>query len=267
MMLQGRVRLGPLVACLLCCTFAKAQSPQALIQKVVDTELAANQTDHSNWSYREEIKKPKEHIVQWVAATQTGNVERVTIKNDQRLTEAQEQDAIQKFLRDSHAQKKQLTESAHDNKQIDDLLKLLPQAFHWTETKATAVDTFLHFEPDPNFHPPTREAKVFSGMAGDVIVDNAQHRIRSMSGHLIREVTFGGGLLGKLKEGSSFSLEQAQVGPSLWQLTSIHVHLDGNALLFKSVSLDQDDERSKFEAEDAAVTLAQAANLVMKLTE
>ena len=87
------------------------------------------------------------------------------------------------------------------------------------------LNTFLHFEPDPNFHPPSREARVFSGMAGDLVVDNQQHRICSMNGRLIQEVTFGGGLLGKLKKGSSFSLEQAQVGPSSWQLTAIHVHL------------------------------------------
>jgi hypothetical protein len=250
-----------------CCTLAQGQSPQSLIQQVVNVELAANQNDHSNWAYLEEIKKPKEHLVQWVAATQAGNIERVTIKNDQRLSLVEEQAAIQKFLHDARSQKKQVSENEHDTKQIDDLLRLLPGAFRWTQTDANPTDTFLHFEPDPNFHPPTREAKVFSAMAGSLIVDNQQHRIRSMSGHLIQDVTFGGGLLGKLKKGSSFSLEQAQVGPSLWQLTAIHVHLDGNALLFKSVSLDQDDERSKFVAEDANLTLVQAANFVMKVQE
>ncbi len=88
-----------------------------------------------------------------------------------------------------------------------------------------------------------------------------------MNGRLTQDITFGGGLLGRLKKGSSFSLEQAQVGPSVWQLTAIHVHLDGNALLFKSVSLDQDDERTKFEPEDPNITLDQAAIAVMKRTE
>lgn len=255
--------------CLLtfCCTLAPAQNAQSLIQRVVNTELAANKSDHSNWAYLEEIKKPKEHLVQWVAATQSGNIERVIVKNEQKLSSSEEQAAIQKFMHDTHAQKKQISESEHDNKQIDDLLMLLPGAFRWTQTDSNTTDTYLHFEPDPNFHPPTREAKVFSGMAGNLIVDNQQHRIRSMSGQLIQEVTFGGGLLGKLKKGSSFSLEQAQVGPSLWQLTAIHVHLDGNALLFKSVSLDQDDERTKFAVEDANMTLGQAASFVMTLQQ
>ncbi len=176
---------------------------------------------------------------------------------------AEQRELIQKYLHDSRAQKKQVEEDSHDNKQIDDLLKLLPEAFIWTQTGATATTTSLHFEPAPNFHPPTREARVFSSMTGDLVVDNQQHRICKVKGHLMHDVTFGGGLLGRLKERSSFALEQQQVGPSLWELTAIHVHLEGNALLFKSVSLQQDDKRSKFQPQAADVTLEQAATSVM----
>jgi hypothetical protein len=230
-----------------------AQNPQQLIQKVVNSEREADQNDHSNWTYLEESDKPKEHVLQWVAGTQHGNVERVLEKDDQQLPEPRQRDLIQKFLRDTHAQ----------NQQIDDLLKLLPAAFIWTQTGATATTTSLHFEPSSNFHPPTREARVFSSMTGDVVVDNQQLRICKMKGRLIHDVTFGGGLLGRLKERSSFALEQQQVGPLIWELTAIHVHLEGNALLFKSVSLQQDDKRSRFQPERANITLDQAATSVM----
>jgi hypothetical protein len=100
-------------------------------------------------------------------------------------------------------------------------------------------------------------------MTGDLVVDNQQHRICKIKGHLIHDVTFGGGLLGRLKERSSFALEQQQVGPSVWELTAIHVHLEGNALLFKSVSLQQDDKRSRFQPEPGDTTLEQAATSVM----
>lgn len=244
-----------------------AQSPQQIIQQVVNTERTANQNDHSNWIYLEEIHKPKEHSLQWVAATQQGDVPRVLEKDDQKLPEPRQRDLVQEFLHDPKAQKKQLSEANHDNQQIDDLLKLLPVAFIWTQTGTTTINTSLHFEPAPNFHPPTREARVFSSMTGDLVVDNQQHRIGRMSGHLIHDVTFGGGLLGKLKERSSFSLEQGQVGPSLWQLTSFHVHLEGNALIFKSISLQQDDDRSRFQLEPSTTTLDQAATFVMRQPE
>jgi hypothetical protein len=240
-----------------------AQSPQQIIQQAVDSERAADQNDHSNWIFLEESDKPKEHVVQWVAGTQRGNVERVLQKDDQQLPEAKQRELIEKFLHDTKAQNKQVTEGEHDNKQIDDFLKLLPVAFIWTETGSTPTTTSLHFEPAPNFHPPTREARVFSSMTGDMVVDNQQHRICKVKGHLIHDVTFGGGLLGRLKERSSFALEQQQVGPQLWELTQIHVHLEGNALLFKSVSLQQDDKRSRFQPEPGNIDLQQAANAVM----
>jgi hypothetical protein len=250
------------VLALSCCA-AGAQSAQQIIQKAVDTERAADQNDHSNWIYLEESDKPKEHLLQWVAGTQHGNVERVLEKDDLQLNESRQRELIDKYLHDPRAQNKQVAEAAHDNKQIDDLLKLLPVAFVWTQTGATTTTTSLHFEPAPNFHPPSREARVFSAMTGDLVVDNQQQRICKVKGHLIHDVTFGGGLLGRLKERSSFALEQQQVGPGVWELTQIHVHLEGNALLFKSVSLAQDDKRSRFQAEPGDVTLERAASTVM----
>jgi hypothetical protein len=248
---------------LLSLSTAHAQTPQQIIQQAVDAERTADQNDHTNWIFLEESDKPKEHILQWVAATQQGDVERVLEKDERQLPEADQRELIQKYLHDTRAQKKQIDENNHDNKQIDDLLKLLPAAFIWTQTGASKTTTSLHFDPAPNFHPPTREARVFSSMTGDLVVDNQQHRICKIKGHLMHDVTFGGGLLGRLKERSSFALEQQQVGPSLWELTAIHVHLEGNALLFKSVSLQQDDKRSRFQPEAANTTLEQAAGSVM----
>lgn len=243
---------------------AHAQSPQQIVQQVVDVERTANQNDHSHWTYLEESDKPKEHLLQWVAATERGDVARILEKDEQSLTEERQRELMEKFLRDTRAQDKQVSEVKHDNQQIDDLLKLLPAAFVWTQIGATTTTTSFHFEPAPGFHPPTREARVFSGMAGDLVVDNQQHRICKVKGHLMHDVTFGGGLLGRLKERSSFALEQQQVGPSYWELTAIHIHLEGNALLFKSVSLQQDDKRSRFQPQPDNITLEQAANSIMK---
>jgi hypothetical protein len=242
---------------------AHAQNPQDLIQQVVNSERTADRNDKTDWIYLEESDKPKEHVLQWVVSTQRGNVERVLEKDDQELPESKQREIIEKFLHDTRAQNKQLSEANHDNQQIDDLLKLLPVAFIWTETGTTRSTTSLHFEPSPAFHPPTREARVFSSMTGDVVVDNQQLRICKIKGHLIHDVTFGGGLLGRLKERSSFALEQQQVGPSVWELTGIHVHLEGNALLFKSVSLQEDDKRSRYQPEPGNMTLDQAATSVM----
>ena len=240
-----------------------AESAQEIVQQFVDAEHAADENDHSQWVYLEESRTPKGSVVQWVASTRQGNVFRVLEENGKTLSPAQQETSIQKFLRDPEERKKQIAETNHDLQQIDDLLRLLPKAFVWTKTGETSTAIFLHFEPDQNFHPPTREARILSSMVGDVIVDKQQHRLRSMSGHLVHDVTFGGGILGRLKAASSFSLDQEQVGPFVWQLTEFHVGLDGKALLLKSISLHQDDKRFRFRPEAPAVTLDQAASAVM----
>jgi hypothetical protein len=240
------------------------QTPQQIVQQVVDSERAANQADHSQWIYLQDNRKPKVHLVQWVASTPHGAVCRVLARDGRELPEPEQRTEIDKFLHDIHAQNKEIAENKHDLQQVDDFLKLLPQAFVWTETARTDSSTTLHFEPDPHFHPPNREARVFAGMSGDLVADNQQRRIHKMSGRLIHDVAFGGGLLGRLKQGSSFAIEQEPVGEGFWELTIVHVHLQGNALLFHSVSLEQEDQRSHFGPEPEDITLDQAATKVMR---
>jgi len=243
---------------------AHAQTPQQIIQQVVDTERAENKNDHSHWIYLDHSVKPKEQLLCWVATTPQGNVDRVLVRDGRELLEPEQQTQIQKFVHDPHAQKKQMTENAHDYQQIDDILRLLPDGFIWTVVQTTPEETTLHFVPNPRFHPPTHEARVFAAATGELVADNHQHRIRSVHGTLIHDVTFGGGLLGRLKQGGSFAIEQQQVAPSLWQLTLIHIHLDGSALLFKSISFQEDDDRSRFTEESPSPTLDQAASAVMQ---
>jgi hypothetical protein len=242
----------------------RAQTPQQIIQRVVDTERTENKNDHSHWIYLDHSVKPKVQLLCWVATTPQGDVDRILVKDGRELPEPNQQTLIQKFLHDPHAQKKQLTENAHDYQQVDDLLRLLPDGFIWTVLKTTPDETTLHFVPNPSFHPPTHEARVFAAATGELIADNHQHRIRSVHGTLVHDVTFGGGLLGRLKQGGSFAIEQQQVAPSLWQLTLIHIHLDGNALLFKSISFQEDDDRSRFTQQSGSPTLDQAASAVMQ---
>jgi len=41
-------------------------------------------------------------------------------------------------------------------------------------------------------------------------------------------------------------VERREVGDGHWQITETHVHIQGHALLFKSISEQEDDEKSKF---------------------
>jgi len=88
----------------------------------------------------------------------------------------------------------------------------------------------LNFSPNPDFKPSTHEAKVFHAMQGSLWVDPKQNRLEEISGHLNREVTFGGGVLGHLDQGGTFEVKQAAVVPGYWELSLLNVRMTGKAL-------------------------------------
>jgi hypothetical protein len=242
----------------------RAQTPQQIIQQVADAEQNANRNDRSQWIYLDQSVKPHEQILRWIATTPQGNVQRLLVKNGSQQSESAQQAEVQKFLHDTKEQKKQVAAKAHELKQINEILRLLPEGFTWTIVNTTPEETTLHFVPNPNFKAPSREAHVLTAAAGDLVVDNQQHRIRRCNGHLTHDVKFGGGLLGRIKQGGSFAIEQKQVAPSRWQLTLIRVHIDGKVLLFKSLNFQEDNDRSRFTNQPDNATLDQAAKTILQ---
>lgn len=235
-----------------------AQSAKQIVQQAVQAELAADQNDHSHWLYFEDDHEPAHNVKQWVAEAQSASVERVVELNGQKLPESQQQQQIESFVNDRRAQARQHKNGQHDDDQATELLKILPQAFLWTDQSAHGADTVLHFKPDPKFQPPDIEARVFAAMEGDMAVSKEQHRIVSLKGHLIRDVKFGFGILGELQAGGTFDVERRELAPNLWQITETHVHIQGHALIFKSIGEQQDDQKSKFRQIPPNTTLQQA---------
>jgi hypothetical protein len=246
---------------------ARAQDAKQIVQQAMKTELAANRDDHTRWQYFEVDRKPKNAVTQWVAETQTGDLHRVLEEDGHKLSHEQQKKKMDDFMGDAGAKSQQQKGEEQDDRQATELLKLLPEAFVWTITGTDRGTTILHFKPDPNFRPPNREAKVFSAMEGDMKVDIAQHRIVSLKGKLIHEVKFGGGILGSLRAGGSFDVERREIGKSEWQITETHVHIQGRALLFKSISEQEDDVKSKFEQLSGNTTLQDAEAKLLHQSE
>lgn len=242
----------------------RAEDARKMVEQAVNVELAADEADHSCWIFHEVDRKPKNSVEQWVAQTPKGDVIRVVMRNGVPIPEEQQRRSIEAFIHDQNAQTKQREVGQRDDKEAEARLKLLPVAFVWTETGKSNETTTYHYKPDPRFQPPTREARVFSAMEGDMTVDNGQHRIQELKGQLIHDVNFGYGLLGKLRRGGSFEVERRQIGPGIWQIRESHIHIEGHALIFKTISEEEDDEKTSFEREPDNVSLEEAAQAVMK---
>ena len=243
---------------------ALGEDAKQIVQQAVKAELAANESDHSHWLYFEVDRKPKNNVTQWVAETPQGDLHRILKQNDQEFPVDEQRKKMDAFVRDSGARAQQKKAGQHDYQQAVELLKLLPDAFAWTTTSSHDGNTILHFKPDPKFQPSNREARVFAAMEGDMTVNDAQHRIVSLKGHLIRDVKFGGGLLATLKAGGTFDVERRQLDSNVWQITETHVHIQGHALFFKSISEQEDDVKSKFKRLPDDISFQQAEQELLK---
>lgn len=236
-----------------------------LVQEVIQNELKYNQQDHSHWMYRDNDKTPGKDAVKEVIQTKEASVSRLILLNGNPPTaQARQQDheKMEQILNDPAARAKQKKNSQHDDAQADSLMKMLPEGFLWTKTGESNGEVTLHFEPNPAFNPPTMASRVFAAMNGTMVVDSKQKRLKILSGKLIRPVEFGWGMLGKLQEGGTFRVVHTEVAPGKWEVTELHVHINGHILFFKSISEQEDDVSSDYKPTPTGMTLQQAAQML-----
>ena len=228
------------------CARAGGQSAEQIVREAVRTELYASAHDHTCWLYYDVDSKPASTVKKWVAQTPDGSLSRVLEKNGQWFSKQQDERTMNAFIGNPSAQARQRKSGQHDDQQAAQLLNMLPQGFNWSIASRQSGETVLHFWPNQNFNPPNWQARVFAAMAGEMTVNDAQHRIVSLQGRLIHDVKFWGGLLGDLKAGGTFDVERREIGGGDWQITQTHVHIQGHALIFKTISEEEDDVESKF---------------------
>lgn len=243
---------------------AGAQDARTIVRSIVNSELNADRNDHSHWVYYDVDRKPDGTVEKWVAETGHGSLDRLVIQKGQHLSQASQRRAMDKFIHDPDAQAHQRKSGEQDDRQSEELLRLLPDAFKWNIVSQDHSTMVLHFSPDPAFSPPTWASRVFAAMEGTLRVDKQQKRIARLQGRLIRNVRFCGGLCGNISSGGTFDVVRRETAPSIWQIVETHVHIHGTALFFKSISQDEDDVKSKFQQLPQDISLQQAESKLLQ---
>lgn len=237
------------------------------VKNVIYNEMHPSSSNDAHWKYRLEKTSGSKTETRTVIETQSGSLDRLVSVDGQPLSSAQRADEtkrILKFARDRDAQRKAEEARRKDAQQCDSFLKMIPDAFVFEYAGADGSAVKLNFKPNPHFQAPSREGRVLQQMAGEMWVDGRQQRLISISGRLINEVKFGGGLLGHLAKGGQFTVKRAEIAPGDWELTELTVNMQGRALLFKSIAVQQKEAHSNFERMPDELTLADAANALLK---
>ncbi len=163
----------------------------------------------------------------------------------------EEQQHVHKLLDDPAAQAAHRKKQQRDDAEERTLLRSIPDAFVFECTGIRADGggevVTLHFSPNPQFHPPSRESQVFQGMRGVMEISLPAARIVRIEGTIFQPVNFGWGILGRLNPGGRFVIEQAPVGNGRWEVTHTVLRFTGKVLLVKDLNIDEESHNSDFQ--------------------
>jgi len=241
-------------------------SAQQLIREVVENEVKATDNDHSHWMYRQHHVDPSKNLVQECVQTKDGEICRHLEQDGHPLTGAeqqQEQKRIHGLLSNPEQERRVQKAKNHDGDEAIKMLKMLPRAFRYSYDGQEGDYIRLKFEPDPDFSPPSHEARVFHAMTGTVLVDPKAKRLVELKGKLFKDVDFGWGLLGRLYQGGTFLVKRADVGDGHWDTTLLDVDIHGKALFFHTINAQQREVTTDYRKVSDALTLSQGASMLL----
>ena len=242
-------------------------SANELARKVVANELRLQDQDRGRWMYRLEKEESGRKQVQEILETNNGSLSRLLSVDGRLLDAKQEQketQRLQRLVNHPDEQRKLQQESIKKAEQGARLFRLLPSVFVFDYAGRQGDLVTLTFRPNPNFQPPSLEARVFHGMQGELTVDTNKVRLAAINGHLEEDVNFGGGLLGHLDRGGKFEVRQAEVSPDHWEMIFLTVDIKGKALLFKTLGVYETEKHIDFQRVPDDLKLAQAADMLNK---
>lgn len=84
----------------------------------------------------------------------------------------------------------------------------------------------------PDFHPHTMMQDALSHITAKIWVDKDEDQLVRGEAHVTRDISFGGGILGKVYRGGVFSMEQSEVAPGIWEPTRYQYDFGGRKFVF-----------------------------------
>lgn len=110
------------------------------------------------------------------------------------------------------------------------------QAFHATWLGHDVLNgrsyAKLMLEPNPDFHPASRTTDILTHARATIWIDEASGQLARGDAEIIRDISFGGGILGKVYRGGRFQIEQSEVSPGVWLPTRYQYDFMGRKFLF-----------------------------------
>jgi hypothetical protein len=266
---------------LIACSVASAQSPKAadpkeIIRKSVDHDLV-NFERLKNYTYTERDdaraydkrgKLAKSDIETYDILILGGrDYARLIQRDDKPLPENEARKEQQKM--DKEVDKRE-HESAADKAKIDKerqeerkFLSEVPEAFHYKllgeETVSGKPAWVIGAEPNPEYHPEGRVAKIVTKLRGKIWVDQGEYQWVKVDAEVIGTLSFGFHML-QVEPGATVHFEQTRVNDEIWLPANAKIYANARLLLLKQMHSEIDiafRDYKKFQADSHVVSEGQ----------
>ena len=255
----GTVGVLVLAQCLSSAQTQIVVPPGQLVREVVYNELH-DHAGHGFWRYWIEHNSARETQLVEQLETLDGPITRLSLSNGHPLDKQarqQETDRLGHLLASPTEQARHRQEYAEDEKRIGRILALLPDAFLYEDLGEENGCRKLRFRPNPDYPAHSIEARIFHAMSGELWVSSRYKHMVRLDGQLQENVDFGYGILGRLYKGGWFRLQRTQVSSTDWKTERLEIHMNGRAMLFKTIARETSEVRRGFVPVPAGMNLAQ----------
>jgi hypothetical protein len=170
----------------------------------------------------------------------------------------QDDDRLRKLMQTPLAQLAMKKNREADEKKVNELLRVIPDAFLFEDQGKQDGMEKLAFHPNPAYNPATFEETALHALSGTMLVDLQEKRLVKLSGTFTQQVDFGYGVIGQLKKGGTIEVQRIRLAPETWKTSSTTININGRLVLFKSISKQQDETQSDFKPVAPDTSIEQA---------
>jgi hypothetical protein len=262
-----------LFVALLACAAAAAQ-PAPTPATTEQLGLIARATEHELQALKSPVPFHYQERLEWSWGTETrsvietseGRADRIVQFADEPLSseqQAKQERRLRKLLSDHDAVKNELQDQKAETQRRIRMVKAFPRAFFFDFVGRENGLLCFQFRPNPEFSPKDRETQMYRGMEGKVWVEPAYGRIVQVQGKLVKDVSFGWGIVGRLNKGGIYEISQTQLSPGIWRITTLNVDVKGRMFFLNSFRFMRRESNSHFRAVSASLTYPAAVQTLL----
>jgi len=236
-----------------------------LIARATENELQALENpvpfryqERLEWSWGTETRS--------VIETSEGRADRIVQFADEPLSseqQAKQERRLKKLLSDHDALKNELQDQTAETQRRIRMVKAFSRAFFFNFVGHEHGLLRFDFRPNPEFSPKDRETQMYRGMEGKVWVEPVYERIVQVQGKLVKDVSFGWGIFGRLNKGGIYEISQTQLSPGVWRITTLNVDVKGRMFFLNSFRFMRRESNSHFRAVSASLTYPAAVQTLL----